>query len=73
MEGIVVAERLAGQGVTPVDYDQVPACTYCEPEIGSVGLTERKARSRGLDVRVGTFPFGVLGRARIAGETRGFG
>jgi len=50
----------------------VPACTYCDPEIGSVGLTEREARERGYDVTVGTFPFGVLGRAKIAGELEGF-
>jgi dihydrolipoamide dehydrogenase len=71
-EGILVAERLAGQEVRPINYDHVPACTYCEPEIGSVGLTERVARERGFDVRVGTFPFGVLGRAKMAGETEGF-
>jgi dihydrolipoamide dehydrogenase len=50
----------------------VPACTYCDPEIGSVGLTEQEAKQRGFDVSVGTFPFGVLGRAKIAGETEGF-
>ncbi len=50
----------------------MPACTYCEPEIGSVGLTERQAAARGYDVAVGTFPFGVLGRAKILGETDGF-
>ncbi|HXE81067.1 MAG TPA: dihydrolipoyl dehydrogenase [Vicinamibacterales bacterium] len=71
-EGIVVAERLAGQETRPINYDHVPACTYCDPEIGSVGLTEREARERGFDVRVGTFPFGVLGRAKMAGETEGF-
>ena len=71
-EGIVVAERLAGKAPQPINYDQVPACTYCEPEIGSVGLTEQQAKDRGFDVRVGTFPFGVLGRAKIAGETEGF-
>ncbi len=71
-EGILVAERLAGQEVRPLNYDHVPGCTYCEPEIGSVGLTEREARERGYDVRVGTFPFGVLGRAKMAGETEGF-
>jgi dihydrolipoamide dehydrogenase len=71
-EGIVLAERLAGKDVQPINYDQVPACTYCEPEIGSVGLTEQQAKDRGFDVRVGTFPFGVLGRAKIAGETEGF-
>jgi dihydrolipoamide dehydrogenase len=72
MEGIITAERIAGQDVRPMNYDHVPACTYCEPEIGSVGLTERAAKERGFDVRVGTFPFGVLGRARMAGETEGF-
>jgi dihydrolipoamide dehydrogenase len=71
-EGVVVAERLAGRDVRPINYDQVPACTYCDPEIGSVGLTETEAKARGYDVRVGTFPFGVLGRARIANEREGF-
>ena len=71
-EGILLAERLAGHEVRPINYDHVPACTYCDPEIGSVGLTEREAVERGYDVRVGTFPFGVLGRAKMAGETEGF-
>jgi dihydrolipoyl dehydrogenase len=71
-EGIVLAERLAGQDVRPIDYDQVPGCTYCDPEIGSVGLTEQEAIARGYDVRIGTFPFGVLGRAKMANETEGF-
>ena len=71
-EGIVAAERLANHDTRPLNYDHVPACTYCDPEIGSVGLTEREARERGYDVRVGTFPFGVLARAKIAGETEGF-
>jgi dihydrolipoamide dehydrogenase len=71
-EGVVTAERIAGQDVKPINYDHVPACTYCDPEIGSVGLTEREALDRGFDVRVGTFPFGVLGRAKMAGESEGF-
>jgi dihydrolipoamide dehydrogenase len=71
-EGIVLAERLAGREARPIDYDQVPGCTYCEPEIGSIGLTEQEAVSRGFDVRVGTFPFGVLGRAKMSGDTEGF-
>lgn len=71
-EGILVAERIAGQEVRPINYDHVPGCTYCDPEIGSVGLTEEEAKARGYDVRVGTFPFGVLGRAKMAGETEGF-
>jgi dihydrolipoamide dehydrogenase len=70
-EGIVVAERIAGHQVEPLNYDHVPACTYCDPEIGSVGLTEAEAKARGFTVRVGMFPFGVLGRAKIAGETEG--
>ena len=72
MEGVLVAERLAGLPVAPLEYDHVPRCTYCEPEIGSVGLTEAEARRRGIDVRVGSFPFGVLGRAKMAGESDGF-
>jgi dihydrolipoyl dehydrogenase len=71
-EGIFTAERIAGVETRPINYDHVPGCTYCDPEIGSVGLTEREARERGFDVRIGTFPFGVLGRAKIAGETEGF-
>jgi dihydrolipoamide dehydrogenase len=71
-EGIALAERIAGQVARPIDYDQVPGCTYCEPEIGSIGLTEREAVARGFDVRVGTFPFGVLGRAKISGDIEGF-
>jgi dihydrolipoamide dehydrogenase len=71
-EGIITAERIAGQDAKPINYDHVPACTYCDPEIGSVGLTEREAQERGFDVRVGTFPFFVLGRAKMAGETEGF-
>jgi dihydrolipoamide dehydrogenase len=71
-EGIALAERIAGQESRGINYDQVPGCTYCDPEIGSVGLTEREARARGFDVRVGTFRFSVLARARIAAETEGF-
>ena len=71
-EGIITAERIAGQETRPINYDHVPGCTYCDPEIGSVGLTEAEAKARGFDVRVGTFPFGVLGRAKMAQETDGF-
>jgi dihydrolipoamide dehydrogenase len=71
-EGVALAERIAGHDFRPINYDQVPGCTYCDPEIGSVGLTEREARERGYDVRIGTFKFGVLARARIANETEGF-
>jgi dihydrolipoamide dehydrogenase len=71
-EGVALAERIAGHDFRPINYDQVPGCTYCDPEIGSVGLTEREARERGYDVRIGTFKFGVLARARIANEIEGF-
>jgi dihydrolipoamide dehydrogenase len=72
MEGIVLAERIAGHHVQPINYDHVPRCTYTEPEIGSVGLTEAQAKAQGHDVRVGSFPFRALARARMAGETDGF-
>ncbi|MBP1635934.1 MAG: lpdG [Acidobacteria bacterium] len=71
-EGIAVAERIAGQPPRTINYDQVPACTFCDPEIGSIGLTEQKAKERGYEVNVSSFPFMVLGRAKIAGETEGF-
>jgi dihydrolipoamide dehydrogenase len=71
-EGIVAAERIAGQETRVINYDHVPGCTYCDPEIGSVGLTEAEAKARGYDVRIGTFPFGILGRAKMAQETDGF-
>jgi dihydrolipoamide dehydrogenase len=71
-EGILAAERIAGQEIPALNYGHVPGCTYCDPEIGSVGLTEKAAVEKGYDVRVGTFPFGVLGRAKMAGETEGF-
>jgi len=71
-EGILVAERLAGLEVKPLNFDHVPGCTYCDPEIGSVGLTEAEAKKRGYDVIIGSFPFGVLGRAKMAAEPEGF-
>src|SRR6476661_1743559 len=55
MEGILAAERIAGREVQPINYDHVPGCTYCDPEIGSVGLTEAQAKERGYEVRVGSF------------------
>ena len=71
-EGIATAERAAGQPPRTIDYNQVPGCTFCDPEIGSVGLTEQEARDRGYDVVVGKFPFMALGRAKISGEIEGF-
>jgi dihydrolipoamide dehydrogenase len=72
MEGIILAEKIAGHEVQPINYDHVPRCTYTEPEIGSVGLTEAQAKAAGHDVRIGSFPFRALARARMAGETDGF-
>jgi dihydrolipoamide dehydrogenase len=71
-EGIALAERIAGAEYRGINYDQVPGCTYCDPEIGSVGLTDKEAQARGYEVKTGSFKFGIHGRARIAGETEGF-
>jgi dihydrolipoamide dehydrogenase len=72
-EGILAVEHMAAyEGARPVNYDLVPSCTYCEPEVGSVGLTEAKAKERGYDVQVGKFPFSALGKASIVGKTTGF-
>jgi dihydrolipoyl dehydrogenase len=71
-EGIALAERIAGQEFRAINYDQIPGCTYSDPEIGSVGLTEKEAQARGYEVKTGSFKFGILARARIAGEVEGF-
>ena len=71
-EGIVAAEHMAGKNPPPLNYEQVPGCTYCTPEIGSIGLSEAKARERGYDVVVGKFPFAANGKARILNDTSGF-
>jgi dihydrolipoamide dehydrogenase len=71
-EGILAVEHMAGKTVRPINYDHVPSVTYCEPEVGSVGLTEAKAKDRGYDVAVGKFPFTALAKAAIVGKTDGF-
>jgi dihydrolipoyl dehydrogenase len=71
-EAVVAVEHMAGKEARPLNYDQVPGCTYTSPEIGSIGLTEAKARERGYDVAVGKFPFAANGKARILNETNGF-
>ncbi|MEO8074249.1 MAG: dihydrolipoyl dehydrogenase, partial [Acidobacteriota bacterium] len=71
-EGILVVERIAGKKVEPINMRIVPNCTYCDPEVASVGLTEAKAKEEGYDVKVGKFPFSASGKARILGETDGF-
>lgn len=72
MEGTMVVERIAGKDVRPVPYDETPNCTYCDPEVASVGITERKATELGYEIRTGKFPFLASGRAKIAGHTDGF-
>jgi dihydrolipoamide dehydrogenase len=71
-EGIVCVEHIAGQGHHTVDYGNVPNCTYCHPEVASVGLTEEQAKERGFDIEVGKFPWVGIGRAVAAGHTDGF-
>jgi dihydrolipoamide dehydrogenase len=71
-EGCVAAEHIAGKNPHPINYGLVPNCTYCFPEIGSIGLTEAKAKEKGYEVKVGKFPFSALGKAKIIGETDGF-
>lgn len=71
VEGEFVADRLAGKNPHPVNYDLVPGATYSEPEVASVGLTEKLARERGYKVKIGTFPFSANGKARILGAAEG--
>jgi dihydrolipoamide dehydrogenase len=71
-EGIVCVEHIAGEGHGTVDYDNVPNCTYCHPEVASVGLTEAQAIDQGFDVQVGKFPWVGIGRAVAAGHADGF-
>jgi dihydrolipoamide dehydrogenase len=71
-EGHVLAELLAGQHTHPVNYKNVPSCTYCHPEVASIGLTEQQCKDQQLDYKVGRFPFSANGRARTSGETEGF-
>jgi dihydrolipoyl dehydrogenase len=72
MEGVVAVETMAGHETVPLNYDQVPACTYCSPEVASIGLSEARAKERGYAVRVGKFPFSAIGKARILDDTEGF-
>ncbi len=70
-EGILAVEHLAGQTVRPIRYETCPNAIYCEPEVGSVGLTEEQARERGMDVKTGTFPFSHSSKAMIGGHQEG--
>jgi dihydrolipoamide dehydrogenase len=71
-EGVVAAEALAGHAPRPVDYGNVPSCTYCRPQVASVGLTEARAREGGRAVAVGRFPFTANGKAVALGDADGF-
>tara|TARA_B100000767_G_scaffold271871_1_gene298400 strand:- start:9854 stop:11266 length:1413 start_codon:yes stop_codon:yes gene_type:complete len=71
-EGILCVEKISGLEVSPLDYDNVPGCTYCSPEIASVGLTEEKALEKGYDIKVGKFPFSASGKAQASGKSDGF-
>jgi dihydrolipoamide dehydrogenase len=71
-EGINAAEHIAGHHPEPMDYNNIPGCTYCTPEIASVGYTEAKAKEAGYDIKVGKFPFVASGKASAAGSTEGF-
>jgi dihydrolipoamide dehydrogenase len=72
MEGIVAVTHAAGKPIEPLNYQQVPSCTFCEPQIGSVGMSERAARDAGHSVRVGKFPFSANSKATILGAREGF-
>jgi len=71
-EALVAVERMAGHDRPPLDYGQIPGCTYSHPQVASVGLTERKAREQGLDLKIGRFPFRASGKSLAQGETAGF-
>ena len=70
-EGIHCVEAIAGKMPEPIDYSSIPGCTYCQPQIASVGLTEEKARAEGHELNIGRFPFRPLGKAVATGETEG--
>ena len=71
-EGITCVEKIKGMHVEPIDYGNIPGCTYCLPEIASVGLTEKQAKEKGYEIKVGKFPFSASGKATANGDTDGF-
>lgn len=71
-EGIVCVEKIAGHHPEPINYDNIPSCTYCIPEVASVGLTEEEAKQKGYEIKVGKFPFTASGKASAAGAKEGF-
>ena len=71
-EGIICVEKIAGEKVEPLNYDNIPACTYTSPEVASVGMTEKAAKEAGYELKVGKFPFSASGKASAAGQKEGF-
>ena len=71
-EGIICVEKIKGMHVEPLDYNNIPGCTYCSPEVASVGYTEKAAKDAGYEVKVGKFPFSASGKAKAAGASEGF-
>ena len=71
-EGIICVEKIAGQNPEPLDYNNIPGCTYCSPEIASVGYTEAQAKEAGYELKIGRFPFSASGKASAAGAKDGF-
>jgi len=71
-EGIICVEKIAGHHPHPMDYNNIPSCTYCQPEIASVGMTEQQAKDAGFELKVGKFPFTASGKAKAAGHPEGF-
>jgi dihydrolipoamide dehydrogenase len=71
-EGILCVEKIAGLHVEPLDYGNIPGCTYATPEIASVGMTEKQAKEKGYEIKVGKFPFSASGKAKAAGTPDGF-
>ena len=71
-EGIICVEKIAGQDPHPLDYGNIPGCTYCKPEVASVGMTEKAAKEAGYDIKVGKFPFSASGKASASGNKDGF-
>lgn len=71
-EGIVCVEKIAGHNPEPIDYGNIPSCTYCWPEVASVGLTEEEAKTKGYELKVGKFPFSASGKAAASGAKDGF-
>ena len=71
-EGIICVEKIAGHHPEPLDYGNIPGCTYASPEIASVGMTEKAAKAAGLDIKIGKFPFSASGKASAAGAKDGF-